>query len=72
MVQKLKTDYLNLNGLIKTAIVLAGLVGGGVSIGDRLYARKAIEIKVENMSKQVDFMHKAFMDAAKFAKVEVE
>lgn len=52
-------DKLNISitDLFKIFIAVFGIIGGGIAIGDRLYAPKSIE-------KQVQYMYNAFIAAA--------
>lgn len=60
--------------IIEIVFILAGITGGVVGIGDRLYFSKtdgvAVRQEVREVHKKVDFMYQAFWDAAKQAHVD--
>lgn len=66
-----KDDKMTPLSLAKMIGVAIGLIGGTITIGDRLWADKAtvagIEQKVESIDKKTDFMYRAFLEAAKHA-----
>jgi len=74
-----KGDKMTPMSLIKAIGIAIGLIGGTVTVGDRLWADKAtvakIETKVENIEEDVKEIRKmqrvvydAFMEAAKYTK----
>lgn len=65
---------LSVGNIIAIIIGLAGLGGGAITIGDRLYASKEsviiIKGKVDNINEKVNVIYDAFVEAAKHARID--
>lgn len=72
---------LDVSDIWKIILILGGLAGGAITVGDRIYAPKekvvVIETKVGNIDEKVDRMDKritviynAFVEAARHARID--